>query len=78
MRELSPRTIVKWKWYPRDGHVLYLNGKFCLSDRIQALWARFNKSSSLGHGNLASLKSKVRPYIYFSIGNKHYKTKLFK
>ncbi len=77
-RELSPSTVVKWKWHPRSGTVLYLNSKFCLSDRISGLWARFNKSSSFGSGHLASLKNRVQPYIYFSIGSKHYKTKLFR
>ncbi len=77
-REILPQTVVKWKWYPRSGQVLFLNGKFCMSDRIQALWARFNKSSGLGHGHLASYKDRVQPYIYFSIGSKHYKTKLFR
>ncbi len=73
-RYVSTKQLKNWGWQARPGTIyLESTGKRIYTDYISALWAKLSLRTRYG-AQLVSYRDKIDGYIYFSIGDKFYKT----
>ena len=74
---VSPKQVKAWHWETRTGVIRdKLTGKHIYGDRIGALWVSASETSKIRTPDLRRVVARTDGFIYFSIGNKRYKTDL--
>ena len=74
IKTISRKEVVNYGWHPNTG-IVYTIGGTVVGDRISGLWARFEGSKLSPIGKLRG--SDADPWIYFTRGNKKYRTPLY-